>query len=85
MIQVPYFVANNLSVIFATATGPPVLWFIWFIVLVWIFILCLKLVYPDGRICLDILQKEWGPAYELASVLTSIQVRLTVNDRDQNI
>lgn len=33
-----------------------------------------SLVYPDGRICLDILQEKWNPGYDTCSVLTSIQV-----------
>ncbi len=32
-------------------------------------------VYPDtGIICLDILQKNWSPIYDVAAVLTSVQV-----------
>jgi ubiquitin-protein ligase len=31
-------------------------------------------VYNDGGICLDILQNKWSPAYDVAAVLTSIQV-----------
>uniref|UniRef100_A0A8C0DU94 UBC core domain-containing protein n=1 Tax=Balaenoptera musculus TaxID=9771 RepID=A0A8C0DU94_BALMU len=30
-------------------------------------------VYADGSICLDILQDQWSPIYEVASLLTSIQ------------
>lgn len=30
-------------------------------------------VYPDGRICLDILANEWSPIYDLEAVLTSIR------------
>ena len=32
-------------------------------------------VYADGGICLDILQNRWSPTYDVASILTSIQVR----------
>ena len=31
-------------------------------------------IYTDGRICLDILQGEWSPVYNIGSILTSIQV-----------
>ncbi|KAK1938471.1 putative ubiquitin-conjugating enzyme [Babesia divergens] len=30
-------------------------------------------VYPDGRICLDILQNQWSAIYDLSAVLMSIQ------------
>ena len=30
-------------------------------------------VYGDGKICLDILQKEWSPLLDVAATLTSIQ------------
>ena len=32
-------------------------------------------IYADGGICLDILQNQWSPIYDVAGVLTSIQVR----------
>lgn len=36
--------------------------------------LSLSLVYADGSICLDILQNQWSPIYDVAAILTSIQV-----------
>eukprot|EP00003_Mantamonas_plastica_P018236 TRINITY_DN298_c0_g1_i2.p4 TRINITY_DN298_c0_g1~~TRINITY_DN298_c0_g1_i2.p4 ORF type:complete len:159 (+),score=82.44 TRINITY_DN298_c0_g1_i2:2161-2637(+) len=30
-------------------------------------------VYNDGSICLDILQNQWSPIYDIAAILTSIQ------------
>lgn len=30
-------------------------------------------VYPDGQLCLDILQNRWSPTYDVAAILTSIQ------------
>jgi ubiquitin-conjugating enzyme E2 A len=33
-------------------------------------------VYANGKICIDILQHNWSAAYELASVLTSVQALL---------
>jgi len=30
-------------------------------------------IYPDGKICLDILQNQWSPIYDIGSILTSIQ------------
>lgn len=34
-------------------------------------------VYGDGRICLDILQKNWSPTYDVSAILTSIQSLLS--------
>ncbi|KAI4996370.1 hypothetical protein ZWY2020_051155 [Hordeum vulgare] len=31
-------------------------------------------IYADGSICLDILQNQWIPIYDVAAILTSIQV-----------
>ena len=30
-------------------------------------------VYADGGICLDILQNQWSPIYDVSAILTSIQ------------
>ena len=30
-------------------------------------------VYNDGSICLDILQNQWSPIYDISAILTSIQ------------
>lgn len=30
-------------------------------------------IYNNGEICLDILQNQWSPIYDIASILTSIQ------------
>jgi len=34
-------------------------------------------VYANGGICLDILQNQWSPIYDIAAILTSIQSLLT--------
>merc|ERR1719471_874616 len=34
-------------------------------------------IYADGSICLDILQHNWSPIYDVAAILTSIQSLLT--------
>lgn len=54
-------------------------WITWHAVLIVItlnFSLCLWIwsVYADGSICLDILQNQWSPIYDVAAILTSIQV-----------
>ncbi|EEA08314.1 ubiquitin-conjugating enzyme family protein [Cryptosporidium muris RN66] len=39
-------------------------------------------IYPDGRICLDILQNQWSALFDISSILTSIQSLL--NDPNPN-
>lgn len=34
-------------------------------------------VYNDGNICLDILQTQWSPIYDISAILTSIQSLLS--------
>ncbi|CEM11636.1 unnamed protein product [Vitrella brassicaformis CCMP3155] len=34
-------------------------------------------VYADGQICLDILQNQWSPIYDVSAILTSIQSLLS--------
>lgn len=34
-------------------------------------------VYASGQICLDILQNQWSPIYDVSAILTSIQSLLT--------
>jgi ubiquitin-conjugating enzyme E2 A len=34
-------------------------------------------IYADGCICLDILQNQWSPIYDVSAILTSIQSLLT--------
>lgn len=36
----------------------------------------LDAVYADGGICLDILQNQWSPIYDVSAILTSIQVTI---------
>jgi ubiquitin-protein ligase len=31
-------------------------------------------IFPDGSLCLDIIQDKWSPTYTVATLLTSIQV-----------
>ena len=40
------------------------------------FFLCCQ-VYNDGKICLDILQNQWSPIYDISAILTSIQSLLS--------
>lgn len=39
-------------------------------------------VYPDGTLCLDILQDAWAPVYTVSSMLSSIQSLLTDPNTD---
>jgi hypothetical protein len=41
-----------------------------------------SLVYADGSICLDILQRNWSPTYDVCAILTSI--RSLLNDPNPN-
>ena len=34
-------------------------------------------IYIDGKICLDILQNQWSPIYDVGAILTSIQSLLS--------
>ena len=34
-------------------------------------------IYNDGRLCLDILNTNWSPVYDVSSILTSIQSLLS--------
>eukprot|EP00930_Biecheleria_cincta_P023149 TRINITY_DN16757_c0_g1_i2.p1 TRINITY_DN16757_c0_g1~~TRINITY_DN16757_c0_g1_i2.p1 ORF type:complete len:195 (+),score=21.68 TRINITY_DN16757_c0_g1_i2:59-586(+) len=34
-------------------------------------------IYVNGEICLDILQNQWSPTYDISAILTSIQSLLT--------
>jgi hypothetical protein len=46
------------------------------------YLLSSLLVYADGSICLDILQRNWSPTYDVCAVLTSI--RSLLNDPNPN-
>ncbi|CAF4954155.1 unnamed protein product [Rotaria magnacalcarata] len=39
-------------------------------------------IYADGSICLDILQRNWSPTYDVCAILTSI--RSLLNDPNPN-
>jgi ubiquitin-conjugating enzyme E2 A len=47
-----------------------------------LFALSTALVYADGSICLDILQRNWSPTYDVCAILTSI--RSLLNDPNPN-
>jgi ubiquitin-conjugating enzyme E2 A len=36
-------------------------------------------IYNAGQICLDILQNQWSPIYDISAILTSIQVFLLIS------
>lgn len=40
----------------------------------WLFDWLVGAVYPDGTLCLDIIQDAWKPIYTVGTILTSIQV-----------
>lgn len=44
-------------------------------------LLCLSAVYADGGICLDILQNQWSPIYDVSAILTSIQASGSCGER----
>jgi hypothetical protein len=46
--------------------------------LLWLTLLVHSAVYADGSICLDILQNQWSPIYDVAAILTSIQVVIPI-------
>jgi ubiquitin-protein ligase len=47
-----------------------------------IYLILKFLVYADGSICLDILQRNWSPTYDVSAILTSI--RSLLNDPNPN-
>jgi hypothetical protein len=51
------------------------IWSSWFVSFKFLLTVgCGKSVYADGRICLDILQNQWNPIYDVAAIPTLIQV-----------
>ncbi|KAG5556223.1 hypothetical protein RHGRI_006734 [Rhododendron griersonianum] len=42
-------------------------------------------IYADGSICLDILQNQWSPIYDVAAILTSIQVMVSKGAQENEL